>query len=177
MKYIALLRGINVGGNSLIKMADLKIAVEKCGYQNVATYIQSGNVIFETNEGNSQRISKNLELALSKAFHIPLRVVVQSHKEFEQVISSVPDEWKKPNDIRCYIAFVREPVTVKEVIQEIKPKETVDRMSAGPGVVYLTTEMSGLTRSGFTKLVGTKIYKDITIRNYTTTKKLFELMK
>ena len=81
----------------------------------------------------------------------------------------------KKNDLRCYIAFVREPITSNDVLKEIETKESVDFVKAGQAVVYMSTKLAGLTKSRFTKLAGKKISKDITIRNYTTVQKLLAL--
>jgi uncharacterized protein (DUF1697 family) len=177
MKYLALLRGVNVGGNSIIKMSDLKEAVEKRGFASVKTFINSGNVIFESNEVDSAKIIAILEETLKRRFNLESRVFLLNHKQFQDVVDGVPEDWKKSKDIRCYIAFVREPAVVKEVMKEIKPKQGVDFLQAGRGAVYLTTLTSGLTKSGFTKLISSPVYKDITLRNYNTALKLLNLMK
>lgn len=176
MKYVALLRGINVGGNTMIKMSDLKLAFEKSGFTNVMTYINSGNVIFESTEKNKEKLVEILETMLLQTFHSPIRVVVLSDKELAAVAAQIPETWKKENDLRCYIAFVKPPVTTKEIIKEIVPKEGIDFVDEGPGAVYLSTKLSGLTKSSFTKLASKKIYQDITIRNLNTTQKLLSLM-
>jgi uncharacterized protein (DUF1697 family) len=177
MKYIALLRGINVGGNAIIKMADLKKEVEVSGFTHVSTYIQSGNIVFESDLKEIDKIIARLEEALLKKFQFNSGIVVKTHEQMKKIISEVPADWKKQDDLRCYLAFVREPVSAQDVIREIKLKEGVDFAKAGDGVVYMSTLLSGLTKSGFTKLVGTKIYKDITIRNYNTVQKLFAMMQ
>jgi uncharacterized protein (DUF1697 family) len=176
MKYVALLRGVNVGGNSIIKMADLKETVEKSGFTNVKTFINSGNVIFESGEKNSVKIATVLEAALKKRFNLESRVILRTYEQFKQILSEVPADWKKQKDIRCYIAFIREPLTAQDVIKQIQLKEGVDFVQAGKGVVYMTTLMSGLTKSGFTRLIAKPVYKGITMRNYTTAKKLLTLM-
>jgi uncharacterized protein (DUF1697 family) len=177
MKYIALLRGINVGGNSIIKMTDLKKAVEEIGFTSVSTFIQSGNIIFESNESNVNKITAKLEDTLLKKFQINSRIIVKTLEQLKKIISEVPADWNKRQDLRCYMAFVREPVSARDVMGEIKLKEGVDFVKAGDGVVYMSTLLSGITKSGFTKLVGTKIYKDITIRNYNTAQKLLAMMQ
>lgn len=177
MKYVALLRGINVGGNGMIKMADLKAAFEKSGYMNVVTYINSGNVIFESEETNTGTITARLEKDLSQTFRLDLRLVIIPRERFEDVVAHVPDAWNKGADLRCYVAFIKEPVTPAQAIPEMKPKDGVDFVSTGPGVVYLSTKLSGLTKSGFTKLAGTPVYKHMTMRNYTTVRKILGLMK
>jgi uncharacterized protein (DUF1697 family) len=177
MKYLALLRGLNVGGNSVVKMADLKEAVEQIGFTNVKTFINSGNIIFESNEANSSKISAVLDETFKKRFDLESRIFLLNYKQFKDILEGVPEDWKKSKDIRCYIAFVREPATVKNVMREIKPKEGVDFIQAGKGAVYLTTLTSGLTKSGFTKLISSPVYKDITMRNYNTAQKLLALME
>ena len=177
MKYLALLRGINVGGNNVIKMAELRNAFERSGFTNVATYITSGNVIFESAETKAGMLTDVLEQALSQTFHFDARLVVKSHDQLKDIVSQVPSEWKHQHDLRCYIAFIKEPTTTQQVLNEIEIKEGIDFVQAGQHVVYLSTRLSGLTKSGFTKLVGKKIYKDMTIRNYSTTQKLLALME
>jgi uncharacterized protein (DUF1697 family) len=63
-RYIALLRGINVGGNTLIKMPDLKVCFESLGFTDVVTYIQSGNVVFSTRNDNAEEITQLIESGL-----------------------------------------------------------------------------------------------------------------
>ncbi len=175
MTYVALLRGINVGGNSLIKMADLKHEMEELGCTNVKTVIASGNVIFDS-KISEKNITKKLEDGLFDAFEVDMKVVVRTMTEMHQVIKHAPKEWGKGKDIRRYIAFIRPPKKPKDVISEITLKEGIDSVESWDGVVYMTTKLSGITKSGFSKLAGKKIYKEITIRNYTTVKKLVDII-
>ncbi len=177
MKYIALLRGINVGGKSIIKMADLKKTTEQCGFTNVRTYIQSGNIIFESDELVTGKVKEKLEGSLSKNLKFDSGIIVLTSEQLGKIVSEVPSDWNNRHDLRCYIAFIREPVTAQEVMRETKPKEGVDFIKTGEGVLYMSTLLSGLTKSGFTKLITTKVYKDITIRSYATAQKLLALMK
>ena len=177
MRYVALLRGINVGGKGIIKMTELKAAMANCGFANVKTYIQSGNVIFESDEEKTSNIASRMERCILKAFKIDSQTIVITYDQIKKVVSEVPPDWDQRNDLRRYIAFIREPVTPLEVLKQIRLKEGVDFAKAGEGVVYMTTLLSGLTKSGFAKLVSTKVYKDITIRNYSTVQKLLTLME
>ena len=174
--YVAFLRGINVGGNSIIKMSELKKAFEECGFIDVKTYINSGNIIFKSELTDKRTIIARLEPSLLKNSNFDSGIVVITYPQLEEILAEVPADWTQTTDLRCYIAFVRETVTVQDVISAVKLKEGVDFVKAGKGVVYMTTLLSGITKSGFTRLVGTRIYKDITIRNYNTARKLLELM-
>lgn len=158
-------------------MADLKTAVENCGFTEVSTFIQSGNVIFMSDEKNTERIIEKLESMVLKTFKVNSRIVVRSHTQMKKVVEEVPSEWEKGNNLRCYIAFIKEPITANDVLKEITLKEGVDSVKIGERVLYMSTKLSGLTKSSFTKLASKKIYQDMTIRNYNTTKKLLTLME
>lgn len=175
--YIALLRGINVGGNNIIKMSALAQAFEECGYTEVSTYIQSGNVLFTTEERDTHEISKTIEKHLSKTFNYDSKIVLRSKEELKKILDFIPTEWKTRKDIRCYIAFTKDPVTAEDVSREIKLRQDIDFIKIGKGALYMTTLLSGITKSGFSKLVGTPVYKYITIRNLNTTQKILERME
>jgi uncharacterized protein (DUF1697 family) len=176
MKYVALLRGINVGGKNIIKMAELKKAVEECGFSDVRTYIQSGNIIYESGENNKEKVSNKLEACLLRHFTYDLHVVIRNEEQMKKIISDIPCDWGKCKDLRCYIAFIREPVSEQDVLCEVELKEGIDSIKTGHGVLYMSTLLTGLTQSRFTRLISKKIYKDITIRNYSTVKNLVSLM-
>lgn len=177
MKYVALLRGINVGGNNIIKMTALKHAFEASGYTNVITFIQSGNVIFESGSQNKEEITQHIEAVLSKAFNYTARVVIRSHKELKKILANVPGNWKHhDDDLRCYVLFVKEPLTAEEVEKEVELNDGIDFLSTGVGVLYMSTKMEGLTKSKFSKFIGKKTYKDVTMRNYKTSRMILEIM-
>lgn len=176
MKYVALLRGINVGGKNMIKMIDLRETFEECGFEQVSTFINSGNVLFSSSEDDVTILDKRISKALKKRFDYSATVVIRSEKEVKQVIDDMPNEWKKENNLRCYIAFIKDGVSPSEVIKELPVNEKVDSLQAGKTILYMSTKMDGLTSSGFTKIIGKKIFQSITIRNINTTKKLLALM-
>ena len=177
MKYAAFLRGVNVGGNNVIKMVDLKACFEGMGFLNVATLIQSGNVVFETDEKDSDKLEETIETGLSKTFKYKSKVLVRSSSQIKKVLQEAPSDWKSRKDIRCYIAFVKKPATPELVVKEVVLKEGIDSVKAGAGGVFMTSLLSGLTRSGINKIASTKIYQDLTIRNYNTTLKIAKLME
>ena len=89
-KYLALLRGINVGGNNIIKMTDLKSCFEKLGFTDVLTYIQSGNVVFTSDIKDKTRLTKKIEHALTERFNYKALVVVITHRELKKVVDEAP---------------------------------------------------------------------------------------
>jgi uncharacterized protein (DUF1697 family) len=175
MKYLALLRGINVGGNATVNMATLKQVFENAGYTNVMTYINSGNVVFDSDESNNEQLTKKIETILQRTF-FPIKIVVLSHRELLAVIDHMPKNWKA-TDLRKYIAFIKNPTTPEDLIKEAQLKDGIDFIAKGPGVVYLSTKMEGLTKSNFPKLIAKKVYKEATMRNYNTIQKLLSMME
>jgi uncharacterized protein (DUF1697 family) len=176
MTYVALLRGINVGGKSLLKMADLKTCLERSGFEHVATYIQSGNVIFDSDIGDAVKLTRAMEKALASTFDHEAAIVVKSHDQFKAVVAKAPRDWRTRTDLRCYVAFLRAPLAAKDALKELGPREGVDAVKAGDGVLYMSTLLSRLKQSGFTKVVGKDIYRQMTIRNYRTCQKTLALL-
>lgn len=176
--YLALLRGINVGGNNIIKMADLKSCFEQAGYQNVSTYIQSGNVLFSSDENNVQRLTASLEKLLSSKFNYTSRVVVIAKKSLLDVIKHAPKGFgTKPETYRYDVLFIKPPLTVSEAVPQISLKEGVDTMVAGKEVLYFSRLLSKAASSRLSKIVMLPIYQNMTIRNWNTTTKLGKLME
>ena len=87
--YIALLRGINVGGKNVIKMSELKEAFESIGLCDVKTYIQSGNVLFKSNE-SEEALCDRMEAAIKEVFNISTNIILRTSKELDQTIRNIP---------------------------------------------------------------------------------------
>ncbi len=87
--YIALLRGINVGGHNIIKMADLRTLLESIGLKKAKTYIQSGNILFESEEG-ARELCRRIEDEIGKSFGFPVPVILRSAEEYEEIIQNCP---------------------------------------------------------------------------------------
>jgi uncharacterized protein (DUF1697 family) len=176
MKYVALLRGINVGGKSIVRMADLQECVEEVGYDNVSTFIASGNVLFETPERDAGKLEKAIERALERRFRRPITVVVRSRAEVGRITKAIPANWIGNDKLRVNVAFVRRTVDGRKLARQLPPREGVDEVVATRSAVIWATRRDALTRSGMQKLVGDPAYKDLTVRNANTTLKLHELL-
>jgi len=177
VKYAALLRGINVGGKCIIKMEDLKKTFEEMKFNNVKTYIQSGNVIFSCAEKDKKILAQYIEKTLTKKYEFEVRIVLLSLADIKKVVAEIPPEWgTDPDQYRYDVWFLREPLTAGEIIQNIKIREGVDCAYKGKKVVYTSRLTSKMGKSYFTKIIQLPIYQNISIRNWNTTKKLLELM-
>jgi uncharacterized protein (DUF1697 family) len=176
-RYVCLLRGINVGGNNLIKMADLKRCFESLGFKDVSTYIASGNVLF-TAPGTAAALAKKIEPALSKAFNYQASVVLRSQAQLSATVDEAPKGFgADPAKYRYDAVFVKEPLKAKEALPQVPAAEGVDRVWAGDGVLYFSRLIARASTSKLTKLVGTPVYKQVTIRNWNTTTALLKLME
>jgi uncharacterized protein (DUF1697 family) len=176
-QYVALLRGINVGGNHLIKMADLKRCFEADGFGNVATYIQSGNVLFDASEESPASLSARIEAALLARFGYQARIVLRSHAQMRAIVADAPAGFGGQPDLYRYdVVFLREPLTVAEAMKELKTREGVDQAFAGDGVCYFSRLASRAAQSYLSRIIGLPIYQSLTIRNWNTTTRLRALM-
>lgn len=176
-KYVALLRGINVGGNNIIKMVDLKACFEQMGFTDVTTYIQSGNVLFSANEEDAAQLTKKIEQALSKTFAYKSSVVLITQAQLNKVINEAPHGFGK--DAMAYrydVLFLKKPLTAKEAMKQISVREGVDEAYIGHDVIYFSRLISKAGQSYLANVVKLPIYQHMTIRNWNTTTKLFELI-
>ena len=176
MRYVALLRGINVGGKSLIKMAALKECVEAIGHGEVRTYIASGNVLFDSKERSGPKLDAQFERAIEKTFGLPVRVVVRSGAEIQRIAEHVPKAWIGAADLRVTVAFLLRGNDARTVARGLKPKDGIDEVVVAPGALIWAIRHDAITRTGL-KLVGTPVYKQMTLRNLNTTLKLAELVR
>jgi len=176
--YLALLRGINVGGNNIIKMADLKACFEALGLTDVATYIQSGNVIFKSGEKNRGTLTKKIEAGLTKRFGYDARLVIITHQQLKQTVEEAPSGFgNAPSECKYDVIFLKEPLTPDEAMKHVRTKEGVDTAHAGKDAIYFSRRISAGSSSELTKLIGTPVYQSMTIRNWNTTTKLLALME
>ena len=176
-RYVALLRGINVGGNNVIRMADLKRCFEGLGFGDVATYIQSGNVLFEADARAPAGLAAGVEAALSSTFGYHGRVVLRSHAQMRAIVAGAPAGFgSEPELYRYDVLYPREPLTAAEALKELKTREGVDRVFAGVGACYFSRLIARAGQSYLSRVAGLPVYQSLTIRNWNTTVKLLELM-
>jgi uncharacterized protein (DUF1697 family) len=176
-QFLALLRGINVGGKNIIKMTALKAYFEEMGFTDVATYIQSGNVLFAAPKGRQAQLTGAIEEALSKTFGYQSRVVLVSHKQLKKAVDAAPRGFgEDPSRYRYDVIFLKEPLSASEAMQSVSTKEGVDQAWVGDGVLYFSRLIEKATQSHLSRIVGLPVYQDMTIRNWNTTTKLLALM-
>lgn len=178
MKYVALLRGINVGGNNKVAMSELRDCFEKLGFTDVTTYINSGNIFFASDEADIVALVHKCEVAIKDRFGFVVVVTVISKHDFEDALHHAPSWWADGTaDTRNDALFVIPPTTAKEVLTELQKKtSTVDKLGSYGQVVFWTLPMAEYNKSVVPKMIGTPIYKRVTMRSSTTTNKLLGLL-
>ncbi|WP_099355097.1 DUF1697 domain-containing protein [Fredinandcohnia onubensis] len=177
MVYIALLRGINVGGNNKIDMKVLKQTFERVGMKDVVTYINTGNIIFSSNDQSKTELSRILEEAIHDDFGLRIKVVVRSIDDVRGIIQAIPDTWKNDKDMKSDVMFLWDEIDDETVLENLVMKPTIDTVKYVPGAILWSIEKKNANKSGMSKIIGTKIYKQVTVRNVNTARKIYELME
>jgi uncharacterized protein (DUF1697 family) len=175
VQYLALLRGINVGGKNLVRMADLRATFEAMGFAEVATYIASGNVLFGAPRQSRDELAARIESALTKHFGVELKVVLLTAAQLTTVVEGAPRGFGAATD-RCDVIFIRKPLTVKRAFGVLETREGIDRKWAGKGVVYFARDDARASGSRLSKVVALPEYQNMTIRSWSTATKLLPLM-
>ncbi len=175
--YVALLRGINVGGKNLIKMSALKDCFEAGGFDEVATYIASGNVLFRATEA-APALTERIEKLLSKTFDYRAAVVVRSHTQMRAIVEGAPKRFgADPATYHSDVIFLKPPLTAKAALKQMPTKEGVDEAHAGRGAIYFARLSSKAAQSRLSRVVSMPIYQSMTIRSWSTTTKLQRLIE
>ena len=177
--YIVLLRGINVGGKNKVPMVSLKKCLEDLGFSNVSTYIASGNVILESDKHPTE-IKDRIEEALPASFKLHselIKVLVLSRNQLQAIIDNKPKGFGvQPMKYHSDAIFLM-GIDSAQAMQVFDPREGVDKVWPGDGVIYSQRLSSQRTKSRLNKMMGTPAYKSMTIRNWSTTTKLLEILK
>src|ERR1700712_5275648 len=175
-RYVALLRGINVGGRNKVPMAELRTAFEDAGYDDVSTYIQSGNVLFRSTSP-ARALTAAIERRIEERFGVPIVVVVRSHAQLRAVVANAPKRFGATPDTHYSDAiFLRPPLTPSQVMKITTLRDGVDEAWAGRGVVYFARLGAERTKSRLSSIVGTPEYANMTIRSWQTTTKFLALL-
>ena len=180
--YVILIRGINVGGKNKVPMLQLKELLEESGFENVRTYIQSGNVILHS-DLNAESVASRVESLLPQKFTLDrttIRVLAVDHATFRDVVMQAPKDFGVDDDLyRYYVLFLidTEPA---EAMKDIEVRENVDTAWEGKTVIYYrlpSLKSKDATRSRLNRLTQKPLYQLVTMRNWGTTRKILELLE
>ena len=175
--YLALLRGINVGGKNIIKMVDLQSRFEAEGFREVGTYIQSGNVIFRSPSTGLRTLTNRIEEMLTAAFDYEASIVMRSRKQMKAVVSDAPAGFgEQPETYRYDVIFLKAPLTAPAAMKSVPVRPGVDEAWPGSGVLYFSRRIDQASRSYLSRLASMPVYQRVTVRNWNTTTRLLEIM-
>ncbi len=177
-KYIVLLRGINVGGKNKVSMAELKKYFEENGFQNVITYINSGNIIFSSDSTDEEKLKKECESLMLNKFQLNIPVAIVSGADLLEAIDHAPAWWGEDEAAKHNVIFVIPPVTADQVFQEVgetRPEyESVDHYGR---VIFWSAPVKTFSRTRWSKIVGSSVYDSVTIRNANTVRKILQIIQ
>ncbi|MCY9591041.1 DUF1697 domain-containing protein [Paenibacillus chitinolyticus] len=176
MVYTALLRGINVGGNNKVDMKTLKKSFEQAGMKNVVTYINSGNIIFSTTSRSKNELAQILEKAIMDTFALQIKVLVLHLEDMKKVISVLPESWMNNDKLRCDVLFLWKAINDESILDKLIFKPEIETVKYAPGAIIWAIDKINVNKGSLTKLVGTELYRQMTIRNLNTTRKIYQLM-
>lgn len=176
--WIALLRGINVGGNSIIKMDALRACVSHMGFDKVQTYIQTGNVLFQSQEPDTARLKVIIEKGIKSKFGINVAVIILSPAELLQVVKNCPPEWNMLDDSnKYYVTFLNSQPDLAKWAKLVAKQPPGESSTLNDRKIYtmITPEM---TNSAFaSNALEKKLGVTGTTRNWKVTNKLYDLAR
>jgi uncharacterized protein (DUF1697 family) len=176
--YVVLLRGINVGGKNKIPMAGLKQLLEEMGFEDVATYIQSGNALLRSRL-SAKTVGQRIEQKLGATFTLDsslIKVLALSREQLQAMVDKRPKGFgDQPGKFHSDAIFLM-GIKAAEALPAFSPLEGVDTIWPGEGVIYSQRLSAQRTKSRLNRMMASPMYQSMTIRSWTTTMKLLELI-
>lgn len=171
MKYIALLRGINVGGNNKVEMKKLKAVFESLGYINVYTYINTGNVVFESKDCRGGILEK-IRIVLKKEFGFEIPILIKTEMEMKKIAGAIPKKWQNDSTHKSDVAYLFSEIDSKKTIDNLPVKKEYIDIQYVKGAIFWNIERKNYNKSHLNKIIGHALYKYMTVRNVNTARHL-----
>lgn len=177
--FAILIRGINVGGKNKVSMVELKKCLEELGFSNISTFIASGNVIV-TSDKRADEVQAQIEKTLPESFKLDsklIKVMVLTRNQLQAIIDNKPKGFGEQPDKYHSDAIFLMGIDAAQALPIFDPREGVDKVWPGNGVIYSQRLSALRTKSRLSRIVGTPAYQLMTIRSWSTTTKLLEILK
>jgi uncharacterized protein (DUF1697 family) len=174
LKYVALLRGINVGKGARVPMNTLKALLEGLGLSDVVTYLNSGNVVFDSALSASE-LTVLISDELERTFGEKIPALVKTSAEMIEIAESIPSEWGSDEGQQTYVAYLFGDVDKPGLVSELPVKKQFMSIFHTPGAIVWNIKRDNYNRSQITKIVGHSSYARMTTRNVNTARKLAAL--
>src|SRR5690625_978152 len=156
MIYVALLRGINVGGKNKIEMNVLKQTFEKISMKSVVTYLNTGNIIFIHDDTSIMEITHILEKAIYKDFGLKIKIVVRTLDDFKIIMDSLPELWKNDKHMKSDVLFLWDEIDNEVLLDELFIKSEIDTVKYVTGAILWSVDRENVTKSGMITLLDRK---------------------
>ena len=166
---------MNVGGKGIVSMAAIKQALIALGLSDVRTYINSGNVIFSTRASGAQQLTARIEKALEHHTGMAIKVLVMDHKTLKKMVDAIPRNWVDDKTMRTYVLLLWKELDNRTILDSLPAKAGVDELKYTPGAVVWRVDRENVGKSHMNRIVGTPLYKKITVRSANTMRKLNDL--
>jgi uncharacterized protein (DUF1697 family) len=179
MKFVALLRGINVGGNHRVPKAELQAALEDLGFHDVVIYINSGNAVFTSDYEPS---ASDVQAALEAHFGFSIPTLVLSGEKIRAIAAAIPPSWTndapKPDKSgqKSDVLYLFDDINTPDIIEKLRHKPEIETMMYVDGAVLANVSRINQSKYSLLRVIGTPLYQQMTVRNITTAKKLAELV-
>jgi uncharacterized protein (DUF1697 family) len=173
--FVALLRGINLGGTRMISMPELRSLLSEMGFEDVSTHVQSGNVVFKTSSRDPERLARGIEVRIAEGFRVDTTVFIRTPAELSEVGRGNPFEGRETDLTKLHVVFLSDRPTA-DAVSELDPNRSPpDEFSVRGREIYVHypngAGRSKLTIDYFEKRLGVRA----TARNWKTVTKLIEL--
>lgn len=179
MKYVTLLRGVNVGGKNRVPNSEFKQVLEAQGFEDVVIYINSGNAVFSSKQ---EPVVADVQSALEGHFGFVIPLLILPAKKIKAIADAIPSEWSndapKPDKSgqKSDVLYLFDEANEPRVLEKMGYMPEVETLIYVDGAVLANVARVNQNRYSLLKLVGTPLYKQMTLRNITTAKKLAELV-
>ena len=175
MKYAAFLRGINVGGHNKIKMELLRETFAALGHANVKTYINSGNVIFETAKTNDNKLAAAVEKAIQADFSLNVKVMVRTFLEIEDIIRNNPFAGQFADEKNLHVLFTNEELTIEKRTLLLSNNNENECFAVRNREIFCLLRVSVSDSLLGKDYIGKKLKVSATARNWRTVNKIMEI--
>jgi uncharacterized protein (DUF1697 family) len=175
VRYVALLRGVNVGGNTIVDMSRLKGTFERLGFQGVRTYINSGNVVFTITRRERTRLTREIEAGIVADFGLDISLQLRTGKELRALVDAIPASWANDSSMKCDVHFLWPAVDHPSVVDRVPHDPAIEEVRYFPGALIRRIDRANQSKSPMTKVAATPLYRQMTARNINTVRKLAEL--
>ena len=179
MKYVALLRGVNVGGNHRVPKQEFREVLESLGFRDVVIYINSGNAVFTSDQ---EVVARDVQHALEAHFGFTIPTLVLPGDKVKAIAAAIPANWTNDAPVpdksgqKSDVLYLFDDINAPDVLEKLGHNPEVETTLYVDGAVLANITRKNQSRGSLQKLIGTKLYTSVTIRNIATAKKLAELV-